>query len=353
MERGEKTEIVLEYLYAGINSGKWGSGLLPKELDIARELSVSRWAVRNAFDHLVAENVVKRKKRFGTVIQSEYINHKRIGSVLRTSGDFYEDIFKYLNDKITSQGDRMQFVNVSGFDSPHNRRHIFRSIKSLVDNCGDKLILDGYVFHKFPLLGELLKKSPVFFDYIDGKIPKNATGVFIDYYEIGKIAAGHLLAQGCKHPLYINIDGCTARVRNTPEIYAHHRTKRIFDGYSDVLRQNGMDPFLYTYTAQFLKKQTADDIYEIFSHPDSQPDGIFANSDFSIINLLKIARDCNFVPQTIIGVFDTPWSRGKEPGTHFSSIAVSAEKCAEALQKLILTPADLRKDIYIKPFLRS
>ncbi len=352
MERGEKTEIVLEYLYAGINSGKWENALLPKELDIARELSVSRWAVRNAFEHLVAENIVERKKRVGTIIQSEYIQNRLIGSILRTSGDFYGDIFKCLNDKITSQGNRLQSVNVAGFDKPTRRKHIYRSVKSLIESCGDKLILDGYVFHKFPLLGELLKKSPVFFDYVDGIKPKNATGVFIDYYKIGKIAAEYLLSQGCKHPLYINIDGISARFRNTPEEYSHHRTKRILDGYSDVLRQNGMDPILYTYTAQSFKKHATDDIYDIFSHSHSQPDGIFSNSDFFVIKLLEIAGECNFMPSAIIGVFDTPWSKGRVEGIKFSSITVSKEQCAEALWEQILTPVKLRKDIYIEPYLR-
>ncbi|MBR2509132.1 MAG: GntR family transcriptional regulator [Lentisphaeria bacterium] len=347
MERGEKTEIVLEYIRNGIKSGKWDNSLLPKELELAEMLSVSRWSVRNAFAHLLAEGIIERKKRLGTKLNMENLRHTLIGAVLRSSGHFYEDVYRHLQQKVTAAGFRLQSVDVYGFDKPKMRKHIRRGISSLAYLNEDKMILDGYIFRAYPYVDELLKKSPVFFDFFDAARPAGATGVLIDYYEIGRIGGKYLLDCGCKHPMLLNISGATPKNRHIPEVYACHKDKRVFDGYYDVLKEYGLDPMLYIYDSSDTKN-----LYEIFSDRRSQPDGVFSALDINTMHILKIARECGYMPKYSLGCFDTPWSKGLGD-FEFPSITVPAEECASALLEQVLTPKELRKDIYIKPYLKG
>ena len=253
-----------------------------------------------------------------------------------------------LQQKINDAGYRLQSVDVYGFDKPKMRKHIRRGINSLIYLNEDKFILDGYIFRAYPYVDELLKKSPVFFDYFDGVRPENSTGVLIDYYEMGRIGAKYLLDKGCKHPMLMNMHLPNIKNRHIPESYANHKEKKIFDGYFDVLKENGLDPMLYIYIPQDRKR----DLYEIFSDRRSQPDGIFCGNDNSICSALKIAAECGYKPKYCIGAFNTPWSRGFD-GFHFPSITFSAEECASALLEQVLTDKKLRKDVYIKPYLKG
>ena len=168
MEKGEKSEIILEYLRNGINSGEWDTAFMPKELELAQKFGVARGTVRRAFDRLVQEGVIIRKKHIGTILCKKENSQKRICSVLRSSGHFYGEIFNCLQQKCAENEWHLQNVDVSGYDKPQLRKHIRRSINSFCSMpTADKFILDGYIFRSFPMWEELLKKRPVFFDFFD------------------------------------------------------------------------------------------------------------------------------------------------------------------------------------------
>lgn len=235
MEKGEKTEIILEFLRNGINSGEWNNTLLPKELELAEKFGVARGTVRRAFEHLVAEGVVMRKKHFGTMLCSENEGNNCIASIMRSSGHFYGEIFKFLQKKVVESGYHLQSVDVYGQDKPKMRKHIRRSMNSLLSIPGaNKFILDGYLFRNFPQVDEILKKNPVFFDYFDSSRPDGMTGVLIDYHEVGILGAKYLIENGCRHPLLIIGDSPLPSNRYSPEYFAVHKAKKIINGYSEV-----------------------------------------------------------------------------------------------------------------------
>lgn len=351
MEKGEKTEIILEFLRNGINSGEWNNTLLPKELELAEKFGVARGTVRRAFEHLVAEGVVMRKKHFGTMLCSENEGNNCIASIMRSSGHFYGEIFKFLQKKVVESGYHLQSVDVYGQDKPKMRKHIRRSMNSLLSIPGaNKFILDGYLFRNFPQVDEILKKNPVFFDYFDSSRPDGMTGVLIDYHEVGILGAKYLIENGCRHPLLIIGDSPLPSNRYSPEYFAVHKAKKIINGYSEVLRENGMDPDLYVFFAPLRKKYLFEHLYEIFSYLPSRPEGIFCDSDISMVHVLNIARECGYKPKYTIGCYNTPWSKG-EGGFHFKSIIIPPEECAQALFEQVNLPLELRKDVYIKPLL--
>ena len=145
MEKGEKSEIILEYLRNGIKAGKWDNSLLPKELELAEKFGVARGTVRRAFDHLVNDGVVIRRKHTGTVICRKDNPQKCICSIMRSSGHFYGEIFRSLQNVLSENSYRLHSVDVYGYDKPKLRKSIRRSVNSLLAIPEvDKFILDGY-----------------------------------------------------------------------------------------------------------------------------------------------------------------------------------------------------------------
>lgn len=349
MEKGEKSEIILEFLRNEILSGKYDDSVLPGELALAEKFGMARGTVRRAFDHLVAEGVVVRKKHVGTVLCEKKNAENHICSILRSSGHFYGEIFKCLQKKCDKNNCYLQSVDVYGYDKPKMRRHIRRSINSMFTlPTVDKFIVDGYLFKTFPLYEELIKKNPVFFDFFTPLRPDGMTGVMIDYNEIGRLGARYLLERGCKHPLLIIGDGPPPGSRYSPESFACHKSKKIIDGFSEILQQNGFDPLLYIFFAPLSKKHLFEHLYEVFSYPKCQPDGIFVDSDSGMVQVLKIASECGYMPKYTVGCYNTPWGKG-EGGFVFPSIIIPPEECAAALFEQVMMPKELRKDVYITP----
>ena len=343
--------MILEFLRNGIRCGKYDNSLLPKELELAQKFGVARGTVRRAFDHLVAEGAVQRKKHVGTVLCDKKISEKHICSVLRSSGHFYGDIFKCLQQICTENNYYLQGVDVYGYEKPKMRKNIRRGINSMLSlPVGNKFIVDGYLFDFFPMKEELLKTDPVFFDYFNMRRPVDVTGVMVDYYEIGRMGAKYLLEKGCCHPLLIIGDGPMAKERYAPEYFASHKTKKLIDGFSGYLQKAGLDPMLYIFFAPLQKKYLFEHLYDIFSFPACQPDGIFVDSDSGMVQVLNIAKACGYMPKYTLGCFDTPWCRG-EGGFVFPSLVISPEACAKALLEQVMLPKELRKDVYIKPYL--
>ena len=158
MERGEKSEKILEYLRDGIRSGTWDNSLLPKETELAIQFGVARGTVRHALEHLVSEGVIERKKRLGTMISRNYNPAKLIGAVLRYGGHFHEEVYAHLQRMTAEAGLCIQAVDVWGFDQPKLRKHIRRGLTTLSSLETNYMIHDGYIYKAYPMIDKLLKK---------------------------------------------------------------------------------------------------------------------------------------------------------------------------------------------------
>ena len=347
MEKGEKKERVLEYLRKGILSGKWTGQVLPKEIELARQFGYSRETVRKAYTKLVEEGFLERRKHRGTVLCSSYQEKHVIGAVMRCSDHFYEDIFRELKNLALASGYLIQAVDTRGYEVPRLRKPIRRQISGIIHGPVTNLILDGSECHILPLFQGLLRKQPVFFDYMDREKPNCLTGVMIDYYAVGRMGAEYLLKKGCRKPLLF-VGPLIFKYRYWPEKFAIHKDKLLLDGFADVLRAAGMDPLHHFILPDRNWKEIDRQLFEIFSSPECRPDGIFACQDVKLVRLLKIAGECGYSPKCKLGVLNTPWSRG-EAGIKFSTIEIPPEKCAAALMQQVLLPPEQRENIYIQP----
>ena len=347
MEKGEKRERVLEYLRQGILSGKWTGQVLPAEIELARQFGYSRETVRKAYAQLVEEGFLERRKHRGTVLCGSYQEKHVIGAVMRCNDHFYEDIFRELKTIASASGYLIQAVDTHGYEVPKLRKPIRRQISGIVHGPITNLILDGSFCHSLPFFNEMLRKKPVFFDFMDLKQTNGLTGVMIDYYTVGRMGAEYLLKKGCRKPLLF-AGPLILKYRYWPEKFAIHKDKLLLDGFADVLREAGMDPLHHFILPDLNWKEIDRQLFEIFSAPECRPDGIFACQDVKLVRLLKIARECGYSPKHLLGVLNTPWSRG-EAGYAFSTIEIPPEKCAEALLQQVLLPVEQRTDVYIKP----
>ena len=196
MKRGEKKDQVLAYLRRGIRSGWWQHGAMPKEIDLAEKFGFSRETVRNAYACLAADGLIERRKRRGTVLCQTQAKNPVIAAVMRGHGHFYEDIFQSMKTAAGRVNCRLEFIDTSGLAGKKPRLDIRHSLSGLANSVLSQVILEGYVFRKDPYISRLLRKKPVFFNFFDGGRPEGVTGVLIDYYAIGKLAAEYLLKNG-------------------------------------------------------------------------------------------------------------------------------------------------------------
>ena len=234
MKRGEKKDQVLAYLRRGVRSGWWQHGTMPKEVDLAAKFGFSRETVRNAYASLAADGLVERRKRRGTVLCQPQGKNPVIAAVMRGHGDFYEDIFLSMKTAADRVNCRLEFVDTSGFVDLKPRRNIRRSLSGLANSVlSSRLIVEGYVFQKYPYISRLLRKKPVFFNFFDGGRPEGVTGVLIDYYAIGKLAAEYLLKNGCRRPLLIG-EQLRFRLLFSPERFCGHKDKLLADGFFEA-----------------------------------------------------------------------------------------------------------------------
>ena len=347
MEKGEKRERVLEYLRQGILSGKWTGTVLPAEVELARQFGYSRETVRKAYTKLVDEGFLERKKHRGTVLCGSYQEKHVIGAVMRCHDHFFGDIFHCLKKLAAESGYLVQAVDTFGYEVPRLRKPIRRQISGIVHAPITNLILGGSLCTSLPLFREMLRKRPVFFDFIDWKWTEDLTGVLIDYYVAGRMGAEYLLKKGCRKPLLF-VGPLIFKYRYWPEKFAIHKDKLLLDGFADVLRAAGMDPLHHFILPDRNWKEIDRQLFEIFSSPECRPDGIFACQDVKLVRLLKIAGECGYSPKCKLGVLNTPWSRG-EAGIKFSTIEIPPEKCAAALLQQVLLPPEQRENIYIQP----
>ena len=348
MEKGEKREKVIEHLRREIDSGRWPEKRLPREIDLAAELGVARGTLRKALSRLEAEGLLIRKKHSGTMVSSEDPKPV-IGAVMRCRSDFYEDVYRHLLRELGKAGYNGTFVDTFGYDVPKMRTHIRRGIDGILNSRIAGLISDGFFFYKLPRREEILRRNPVFFDFYDGfsVCPPNTTGVLIDYYQVGRMGAEYLLKKGCRHPWFF-CGPLRPGIRYSPSAFPLHKNKRMIDGISDVLTAAGMDPWVHICMTDMQWKYIDLMLFEVFSDPGSRPDGLFCCEDVKVVKLLKIAKECGYVPHHRIGVYNTPWSRGRS-GHYFPSIGLAPKKCAEALVRLVRLPPEQRENVYIQP----
>lgn len=90
-----KYKEIEEQLLFDIKKGKYAEGaLIPKEVDLAQELGVSRPTVRHAIANLVADGYLERRKKRGTIVKRTQIKQE------------FTHVIENFNDEIKNNGQK-------------------------------------------------------------------------------------------------------------------------------------------------------------------------------------------------------------------------------------------------------
>ena len=367
-----KTKNIAEELRCRILSGKYPSGKLPGERELAAELSVGRNTVRSALKILEDEKILERKRKTGTVLKADTAvpGCKTAGLIMRSTGHVFDDLYHTVLSAFVENGYAVQSIPTDSFmgdvtAKPLKVNSVKSAIQKLLYSSPDVIVLDGYCNTRLPFRKELWQRNTILFNFLDsaddaGKnisetsMPqKRPNGVWFDFENIGYIAGKYLLDKGCRKPLFVP-QFIPVFSRMNREYYPHHREQKIAKGFAKALNEKNIDPACCIVDCWAATLKQYNQILEsVFQNRKNLPDGFFSSSDSITVKFIKeYLGNFGTLPKDIIclGVGNTPWSSNNSLYP-FSSIDFNLSSLTEEIIRMAECPANKRCDVYIKPFL--
>ncbi len=113
----EKYKKIYEDLYYEIKSGKYSNGdILPKEEELCAKYNVSRITAKHALDLLKEKGLVKRKKRLGTVVDTNDFSSKQTKGFIAVVFTHFQNCANRIYHGLRELADKHN-ANLSFFDS--------------------------------------------------------------------------------------------------------------------------------------------------------------------------------------------------------------------------------------------
>lgn len=185
--------------------------LLPTELTLAQQHSVSRPTIAKVYNQLQAEGYITKKKGLGTIVNYKHTdNTLTFGLLLPGAGE--SEIFSFINDQLLKQSEKGKF-NCLWEGATASSANIRRE---LIETCCDNYIkkqVDGIFFSPLERVSnadsinrricEKVTTAGIPLILIDRDIfnfPLRSTFdiVCLDNFSAGCIMAQHLIDQGCE-----------------------------------------------------------------------------------------------------------------------------------------------------------
>ncbi len=219
-------------------------GLLPTELTLAEQYSVSRPTIAKVYNQLQAEGYITKKKGLGTIVNHKYTSSTLVfGLLLPGAGE--SEIFSIINDQLLKQSETGKF-NCLWEGATASNADIRRE---LIETCCDNYIkkeVDGIFFSPLERVAdadsinlricEKIEKAGIPLILIDRDIynfpqRSNFDIVCLDNFSAGCIMAQHLIDQGCTtiHFFYRPDSACSVNMRLAGIKEVVHQNKLSFD----------------------------------------------------------------------------------------------------------------------------
>lgn len=205
---------VLAIIMERIADGTYGSGsLLPAETLLAGEFGVSRPTVARAYDHLVGEGLVYKKRGVGTIVNMQRAKKDSYTFGLLLPGAGESEIFAEINDQILQQADRMGCnCECEGTTANNAETRSMMALSSMESYIAKKV--DGIFFAPFERVRNAdainaaicsrAQEAGIPIILIDRDVvavPERSPFdlVSLDNYTGGAVMARHMIAAGCKN----------------------------------------------------------------------------------------------------------------------------------------------------------
>ena len=366
-----KTKNIAEELRCRILSGKYPSGKLPGERELASELSVGRNTVRSALKILEDEKILERKRKTGTTFKNDIAApcNKTAGLVMRSEGHVFDELYHTVLSAFVENGYAVQSIPTDSFMGdvhvkPLQINNVKSAMQKMFDDSPDVIVLDGYCNTRLPFRRELWSRNTILFNFLDSAedegertsnevLQKRPCGVWFDFENIGYVAGKYLLDRGCTKPLFVpQFVPVLSRINR--DFYTHHRERKIAKGFAKALQEKNIDPACCIVDCWAANIKQYNQMLEcIFQTRKHMPDGFFSSSDSLTVKFIKeYLGNFGTLPKDIVclGVGNTPWSSNNSLYP-FSSIDFNLASLAEEIVRMAECPASKRRDVYIKPFL--
>ena len=342
-----KYDFIAEEVRQWLLSGKFKEGAkLPTDEELASHFRVNKRTVAQGLNKLVAEDLLQRAPKLGTIVKRSVIRPvtNSVGFLTIRTGELYADTAAYCDELLLEHG--LFPVLLDNF-IVRNKEKIASFLERMTyKNQPYGFLTMGDTF--FPY--DLLLKDParyanfIFMFRYHGKeeIPW-CRYVLTDYHAMGKMIVEHFASAGVKRILFPAIEELEHRGvwSSLQEQLSIHIRK--------YAAENGMmfDDELFTAT---LKGTPYADILPERLRDRTLPTGIFCWSDFNLAHKVADVARANgidlFKDFALLGNFNTKWAEA----CNLDSFDIQTHLTVKTAVNM-LTGADTRTKVMIPPIL--
>ena len=339
-----------------IESGEIAIGSqLPPDSELAMRLGVNKRTVGKGMLQLVAEGLIMRSPRKGTVVLRHMKVERQTSGValfLRHEGDVYDTFGSIITKELFKHNlypiwiDKM-LLNTENMNPELPRSPIRRTMERILDDSPYGAIVDGDRFVPLePLRKNLrrLKGNLVFLNhYLYAEKIEGAKYVLSDVKMIGHLMARNLLEHGHRRITFFAIQ----EMFPDPKYY-YSPQKMIILGMLDECRLAGAK-FDLSIPERLIAGVPFEELVPEFRKKEA-PTGAGSIADSNAVNLfipvLKMAGIRIPDHFSLIGCYDTPWAVSTD--LKLSSIAIHEDKIAKTAMKMFF--GEIKEtDVLISP----
>jgi len=345
-----KYEQVADKIYAGIKSGIYPWGKLPREIDLAKQMRVSRGTIGMAMKMLVKKGLIERKKRGGTQVagadQGISIN-RQVGIIMNSEGHFYSTLYQAIVNSLAARDFYSVHINYkpwSGAGRSSDGEHIRKLLQAPLAG----ILIEGDSYWRMPFLEKYPQADAIFVNNYDGRVKIPCRAVLADNEEAGDLAVKHLAGLGHDRLLLF-----THRSGIFPEedisYWKNNPCYQREQGYlraAKALNLNAPAEILHLLPDE---KTRMDTIRGVLARP-KRPTAVICTMDVHAVSVIMTALSMGLrVPEdlAVIGMYNTPWC--DESPVPLTSVSFEEQEMAHRAVSMIVSGNDGRKLIKVKP----
>ncbi len=347
-----KYEQVARMILDDIEAGKFPRGRIPREVDLVKQLGVSRRTVNRALTELAGQGVIRRFKRRGTFVtgtDGSLRVTRQVGVILPQDAHFYGTLNNAVVRELCSR--ELFAVNMRGPDYRMGQAELTQAMSAvnrfLASACTGVLYFgDGY--HLYPILDAHPGVRSVALVAFTGKGDVPHSAVLADYEAGARAATAYLTKMG-----HENVALVTYQPRELADMPAvvreRHPVVLYRQGYERGMRESGNAARIRVLDGLMHGPDMEREVAQ-FLLTGNRPSAILCMADWFAGRIMRVAHGLGLrIPEdlSLVGLLNTPWC--EDSLVPLTSVSLNEEKIARKAVCLVAAGDRERVSCKVRP----